>query len=307
MGVYTRSGDAARHLDRARPAESERLVRGPIAIAWSPEDTVACGEVDGVTCFMSGYLYEAADLARDWGGRDERPTSSLARIVASATALLDLRGRFAALGRAPSVRSARLRPARDGAALLLARAGPARVRERAEGPSRCSPATPGPDPLAFTSWLGGGLCPADRTLYDGVSRLRPGRLIDLGPAACEPRRYWRPRYQGTMSGTRDELAEGLRAEIERSVGRRLSPRLSGVVLSGGLDSSIVTAVASRQREPGTQLRTYSAVFPGRPFDEGWKVRAPHRGPGDRAGGLRGRAPGRAVALRSSTSSGGACR
>jgi asparagine synthase (glutamine-hydrolysing) len=75
-----------------------------------------------------------------------------------------------------------------------------------------------------------------------------------------------------MSGTRDELAEGLRAEIERAVGRRLSPRLSGVVLSGGLDSSIVTAIASRQREPGTQLRTYSAVFPGEPFDEGWKVR-----------------------------------
>ena len=74
-----------------------------------------------------------------------------------------------------------------------------------------------------------------------------------------------------MSGTRDELAEGLRAELERSVERRLSPRLSGVVLSGGLDSAIVTAIASRQREPGTQLRTYSAVFPGESFDEGWKV------------------------------------
>ena len=133
------------------------------------------------------------------------------------------------------------------------------------------PATPGPDSTAFTSWLGDGMCPADRTLYDGVARLPPGRLVELGPEACEPRRYWRPLYQGAMSGTRDELAEGLRVELERSVERRLSPRLSGVVLSGGLDSSIVAAIASRQREPGTQLRTYSAVFPGESFDEGWKV------------------------------------
>jgi asparagine synthase (glutamine-hydrolysing) len=79
-------------------------------------------------------------------------------------------------------------------------------------------------------------------------------------------------YRGTLGGTRDELADGLRAELERAVARRLSPRLSGVVLSGGLDSSIVTTIASRQREPDTQLRTYSAVFPGKPFDEGWKVR-----------------------------------
>jgi asparagine synthase (glutamine-hydrolysing) len=46
----------------------------------------------------------------------------------------------------------------------------------------------------------------------------------------------------------------------------------GVVLSGGLDSSIVTAAASRVRSPDSILATYSGVFPGQPtIDEGWKI------------------------------------
>jgi asparagine synthase (glutamine-hydrolysing) len=46
-----------------------------------------------------------------------------------------------------------------------------------------------------------------------------------------------------------------------------------VVLSGGLDSSIVTAVATRVKRPGSSLGTYSAVFPGADHDEAWKVRS----------------------------------
>jgi asparagine synthase (glutamine-hydrolysing) len=74
-----------------------------------------------------------------------------------------------------------------------------------------------------------------------------------------------------MKGSRAELAAGLREELERSVAKRLSPEGNAVVLSGGLDSSIVTAAATRVSPPGSRLETYSGLFPGRPFDETWKI------------------------------------
>ena len=74
-----------------------------------------------------------------------------------------------------------------------------------------------------------------------------------------------------MRGSRRELAEGLRDELERSTGRRLTERATGVVLSGGLDSSIVTTFAARTRPPAARLRTYSAVFPGSDHDESPKI------------------------------------
>jgi asparagine synthase (glutamine-hydrolysing) len=58
------------------------------------------------------------------------------------------------------------------------------------------------------------------------------------------------------------------------VRRRISPDSSAVVLSGGLDSSIVTAVASQVKEPDAGLHTYSTAFPDNPeLDETWKVRS----------------------------------
>ncbi len=134
------------------------------------------------------------------------------------------------------------------------------------------PSRPGPDPDGFLSWLGGWTVPAERTLYEGVTRLPPGHLVELGEGA-PVRRHWYPCYGAPRRGSRTELAEGLRAEIERAVAKRVSERSSGVVLSGGLDSSIITAAASRVSPPGAELRTYSAVFPGAEYDEAWKVRS----------------------------------
>jgi len=271
-GVFSRAGG---NLDRVRAEGLEYVERGPLAIAFDPAPGAVCADVDEVTCVLNGYLYDPAGLARELSVAGGNAAELVARAYrrSGEEILTKLRGRYAlALW---DGRSQRGLLACDLLAMetLFYWHGAGRLAFASELKNLFSvlPATPGPDAIAFTRWLGDGSGPADRTLYDGVARLQPGRLIELGTEASEPRRYWRPSYQGTMSGTQDELAEGLRAEIERSVGRRLSPRLSGVALSGGLDSSIVTAIASRQREPGTQLRTYSAVFPGKSFDESWKI------------------------------------
>ena len=53
--------------------------------------------------------------------------------------------------------------------------------------------------------------------------------------------------------------------------KRLSPRSSAVILSGGFDSSVVSAVAAGVAPPGAQVRTFSGIFPGEAYDESAEV------------------------------------
>lgn len=250
------------------------VVRGPLAVAQSSR-AGGMAEYDGVSCFIDGHLYNAGMLACELGMQAADPAGIAVRRhrQAGADLLRQLRGSFSlALWDGPrdeGLLSCDLLATRQlfiwrGAGCLLF-AG--EVHELlALVPSR-----PGPDPIGFLTWLAGGTCPEGTTLYEGIRRLGPGELIRLGPHSAEPRTYWRPAYAGTLRGSRRELAEGLRDELERSTGRRLTERATGVVLSGGLDSSIVTTFAARTRPPAARLRTYSAVFPGSDHDESPKI------------------------------------
>jgi asparagine synthase (glutamine-hydrolysing) len=275
-GALTSSGVA---LDPARWEGLEHVARGPLVVAFDRTTATACADVADVACVLYGYLFDPEDLARELGV----PYRNAAEIVAHGyrhlgdQILTRLRGRY----------SLALWDSRDERGILASDLLAMETLYYWQGAGRLAfastlkdlfsllPATPGPDRVAFISWLSltGGLPDADRTLFDGVFRLGPGRMFELKADGSEVRRYWQPRYRKTLRGSRDELADGLRAELERSVRRRMSARLSGVVLSGGVDSSIVTAIASTQRESGAEVKTFSAVFPGRPFDEGWKVKS----------------------------------
>jgi len=278
-GVYNLSGRSARELEvlprlQRHAAGSELLVRGSLAIAGS--SSLRSAESDGISCTMEGCLYQPGDLAREL----RLDTTDNAELVArayqrfGADVLSRLRGRYSVViwdsVREQGVLTCDLLATK---ALFMWR-GTGWLLFASELHDLLSvvPSRPGPDPIGFTMWLGGGGLPEGRTLYAGVSRLGPGELIDFGRGSAQTREYWRPRYAGTIKATRAELADGLRDELQRSAGRRLSPRTSGVVLSGGLDSSIVAAAASRSKPPAGVLRTYSAVFPGEDFDESEKVR-----------------------------------
>src|SRR5947209_11896801 len=65
--------------------------------------------------------------------------------------------------------------------------------------------------------------------------------------------------------TLDAAAEELRAQVGAAVHRRMVSDVPlGVLLSGGIDSSAVTAFAARET---TRLRTFSIGFDERSFDE----------------------------------------
>ena len=282
LGVYCRSdrplGELA-ELTRLRSLSlldgTQPIRRGPLAVAASGPPA-SCAQDGDLTCVIDGVLYQPATLARTLGV----DAGSDAQLVAEAyvrfgfEAFTRLRGRFAAVvfnqATSEGALTSDLLSTRElfvswtAGAMVFA----TEVRELLA----LLPSRPGPDPIGFETWLGHGTCPADRTLYDGIFRLRAGELVALGPGRTERRRHWRPRYQPTLTGSRTQLVDGLRAHLEHAIGTRLSPQASAVILSGGLDSSVVTAIAAKARAPRAELRTYSAVFPGEEYDESWKIR-----------------------------------
>ncbi len=124
------------------------------------------------------------------------------------------------------------------------------------------------DPTALYQYLCFGFVPNPRTAYREIAALPPAHVmqVDAGGQTVQ-RRYWRlPRSDGHGETLhRDEVVSRTRELLEESVRLRLRSDVPvGVFLSGGIDSGLVTAAASRaSAEP---LRTFSIGFEP-PFDE----------------------------------------
>lgn len=137
---------------------------------------------------------------------------------------------------------------------------------------RCHPAiASGPDPIALQKYFGHGFIPAPYSLLRDVAKLPGGSVLtlDLGSGALKVVRYWRYRPEpdpSWLARSPDELAEELGAVLEAAVERRLDGDRVGAFLSGGLDSSTLSAIAvaraGRERVP-----TFSIGFAEAGFDE----------------------------------------
>jgi asparagine synthase (glutamine-hydrolysing) len=127
------------------------------------------------------------------------------------------------------------------------------------------PSTPGPDRLALTQWIDGKGIPAGHTLYDGILRLPAAHRLVLSREGVSVERYWSPRYERAVPGSRGEIGERLRAEVFAAVERAAagSHRVA-VRLSGGLDSACVAAGLAARRSPRSNALALSAVFPNHP-------------------------------------------
>ncbi|TVT54538.1 MAG: N-acetylglutaminylglutamine amidotransferase [Sedimenticola thiotaurini] len=112
--------------------------------------------------------------------------------------------------------------------------------------------------------------PAPRTVLNGVRKLAPGHcmLIDSDGRVTE-RRYW--QLQASRPGTPPSDGEWLEAihdTLRQAVQKRneISDVPVGVLLSGGLDSSLLVALLA---EAGvTDLRTFSVGFEDHPDEKG---------------------------------------
>jgi len=117
---------------------------------------------------------------------------------------------------------------------------------------------------ALHEWTYFGNPLGGHTLYRGIQQLLPGHYLrlDLSTFDYECRPYWQLRQTVSEAGARPSIAEAVaatRRELEQAVRRQLVSDVPvGVFLSGGIDSSAVTAFASRHY--GGRLATYSAGF-----------------------------------------------
>ena len=119
------------------------------------------------------------------------------------------------------------------------------------------------DPESLDRYLALHYVPGEATIFKGIRRLAPGHRLQLRVADPVPRtfRYFRPELGPPQPVADEELA----AAVEHAVRSRLVADVPvGVFLSGGLDSSIVAAVAARHR-PG--IDTFSMGFHARDYDE----------------------------------------
>jgi asparagine synthase (glutamine-hydrolysing) len=119
------------------------------------------------------------------------------------------------------------------------------------------------DPAAVVEYLAFGYTTGERTLVDGVRKLQPGHSLRLLGRSLDVREYWDALGGGMPAQhVEDALQERLEGAVAASL---VSDVPVGLMLSGGLDSSAVAALAARHGDPGA-LTAYSVSF-GLPDDE----------------------------------------
>jgi asparagine synthase (glutamine-hydrolysing) len=123
--------------------------------------------------------------------------------------------------------------------------------------------TPAVDEACVTAYLSQGYVPAPATLYKGVYKLPPAHLLKAAPdGTITIERYWQAKAKQPEGNDKEELLSLLDDAV------RLQMRSDvpvGALLSGGIDSGLLVALAARHA--GQPLKTYTVRFQGAAYDE----------------------------------------
>jgi len=127
--------------------------------------------------------------------------------------------------------------------------------------------SPAVDDDAVSAYLAHGYVPSPRTLYRGVKKLPPGHLLEVDrEGRVSLRRYWRAGMADGLPEGSDAIAEHLTRLLADSVRLQLRSDVPlGALLSGGIDSGLMVALAARQLD--RPLNTYTVRFEGAVVDE----------------------------------------
>jgi len=119
---------------------------------------------------------------------------------------------------------------------------------------------------ALDSYLSVNYVPGPRTLIEGITKLRPGELLEWQHGELRLETWYQPsagaRYDGSLESAKEELDGLLRDAVREHL---ISDVPLGVWASGGLDSSTILHYAAGQT--AGRLKTFSVSFAGRECDE----------------------------------------
>jgi asparagine synthase (glutamine-hydrolysing) len=121
------------------------------------------------------------------------------------------------------------------------------------------------DPEALDCYLAMGYVPGERCILQGAKKLPPAHALtfELNTGLAKVWRYWQlPDVLADSAREVDEsaLLDELESLLEDAVRRQLVADVPvGILLSGGVDSSLVTAMAVRATP---RVKTFTIRFPG---------------------------------------------
>jgi asparagine synthase (glutamine-hydrolysing) len=126
---------------------------------------------------------------------------------------------------------------------------------------------------ALRQYLSFDYVPAPLSIYQGIHKLPAAHTLSVEDGRVEVQPYWCLSYKKQEPvPTEEEAAEELRRLLEDSVRMRLVSDVPlGVLLSGGVDSSTVAAMAVRASSEA--VKTFSISFAESSFDESAYARA----------------------------------
>ncbi|WP_166745607.1 asparagine synthase (glutamine-hydrolyzing) [Sphingomonas naasensis] len=125
------------------------------------------------------------------------------------------------------------------------------------------------DPIALDHFLAYGYVPRELCMLTGYAKLPAGHKLryDIAADRLEVEPYWHlPQWKGGVAEPMEALLDAFEPLFDTAVRRQLDADVPvAVLLSGGLDSSLVAATAARV---SSKVTTFTIGFPDHPgFDE----------------------------------------
>lgn len=126
------------------------------------------------------------------------------------------------------------------------------------------------DKQALRYFLEAGYIPAPFSIFEGIRKLEPGNFLTVTIRGVVQQRYWTidqiETDQSLAAVAEEDLLDELDALIEESVRMRLVSDVPvGAFLSGGIDSSLVTAYM--MKHVPSPVKTFTVGFEEKAFDE----------------------------------------
>lgn len=120
------------------------------------------------------------------------------------------------------------------------------------------------DKTGFSSYLWNGFVSGPNTIVRGIQRLDPGTsmIVKINGLNVEYKRYWQLPDAKIDRDAEEKLTESLIDSVKM---RMVSDVPLGVFLSGGIDSSAITALAAKSSN--TPIKTFNIAFEESKYDE----------------------------------------
>src|SRR3972149_6344894 len=119
---------------------------------------------------------------------------------------------------------------------------------------------------AVTDFLVLQYIPAPNTIFKHIHKLEAGTSIVIENGVLKVRRYWKPQPQACFTLSEGQIVEKLDTLLTDSIKKQMIADVPlGVFLSGGVDSSAITALMAGIS--GTNVKAYSVGFEEKDYNE----------------------------------------